>query len=91
MCGRGGDPVSYTHLVLGLMVISSTLPAAGAVGKGNAEPMLIQLLGITFKLTGFQGSVLVAIVGGWLTAKIENMCRRFVPNVFDICLLYTSI
>lgn len=80
----GGSPI--LGFVLGLMVISSTLPAAGAVGKGNAEPMLIQLLGITFKLTGFQGSVLVAIVGGWLTAKIENMCRRFVPNVFDIIL-----
>ena len=80
----GGSPI--LGFVLGLMVISGSLPAAGAVGKGNAEPMLVNLLGITFKLTGFQGSVLVAIVGGWLIAKIENLCRKFVPNVFDIIL-----
>lgn len=80
----GGSPL--LGFVLGLMVISSTLPAAGAVGKGNAEPLLVSLLRIPFKLTGFQGSVLVAIVGGWLIAKTENLCRKFVPNVFDIIL-----
>jgi len=80
----GGSPI--LGFVLGLMVISGSLPAAGAVGRGNAEPLLITLLGIPFRLTGFQGSVLVAIVGGWLIAKVEGLCRRFVPNVFDIIL-----
>lgn len=80
----GGSPI--LGFVLGLMVISGTLPAAGAVGKGNAEPMLVDFLGLSFRLTGFQGSVLVAIVGGWLIAKTENLCRKFVPNVFDIIL-----
>lgn len=77
---------SIYGFVMGMMLISSFLPAAGAVGKGNAEPLLISLLGIQFKLIGYQGSVLVAIFAGWLIAKIEVLARKVVPNALDMIL-----
>lgn len=80
----GGNPVF--GFVLGMMLLSGNLPAAGAVGRGNAEPLLVELFGMQFKLIGYQGSVLIAVLGGWLLAKTENLVRKVVPNVIDMIL-----
>lgn len=80
----GGNPVF--GFVLGMMLLSGNLPAAGAVGKGNAQPLLIEMFGFQFRLIGYQGSVLIAIFGGWLLAKMENLVRKIVPNVIDMIL-----
>ncbi len=80
----GGNPVF--GFVLGMMLISGNLPAAGAVGRGNAEPLIVNMLGLRFELIGYQGSVLIAVLGGWLLAKTENIVRKFVPNVVDMIL-----
>lgn len=79
-----GNPVY--GFVIGMMLLSGTLPGAGAVGKGNAEALIVTLLGINFKLVGYQGSVLVGIFAGWLVAKVENLVRKFVPNAIDVIL-----
>lgn len=80
----GGSPV--LGIVLGLMLISSNLPAAPAVGRGQAEPLIVNMLGINFKLVGYQGSVLIAVVGGWLLSFIETKVRKIIPNVIDMIL-----
>lgn len=80
----GGNPVY--GFVLGMMLLSGNLPAAGSVGRGQAEPLLIEMFGLEFKLIGYQGSVLIAIFGGWLLAKVENLVRKFIPNVVDMIL-----
>ncbi len=80
----GGNPIM--GFVLGLMLISPNLPSAGAVGRGNVEPLMINLLGLNFALKGYQGSVLIAVVGGWLITKVEKFCQKFVPNVIDMIL-----
>lgn len=80
----GGNPVF--GFTLGMMLLSGNLPAAGAVGRGNAEPLFIEMFGMQFKLIGYQGSVLIAIFGGWLLAKVENIVRKVVPNVIDMIL-----
>lgn len=72
--------------VLGMMLISGSLPAAGAVGRGNAEPLIVNLMGIDFSLIGYQGSVLIAIVGGFLLTKVEHLVRKVVPNFIDMIL-----
>lgn len=83
----GGSPIY--GFVLGMMLLSSVLPGAGAVGKGNAVPLAVPFLSFTFKLVGYQGSVLVAIFSGWLVAKIESLVQRIVPNTVDI--IFTPI
>lgn len=74
----GGNPV-YGFLI-GLMVISSSLPAGPAVGRGTAEPLMITILGLDFALKGFQGSVLIAVLGGYLVSVIEPFVRKFYPK-----------
>lgn len=83
----GGNPAM--GFVIGMMLISPTLPSGGAVGRGLAEPLLVQVLGINFALKGYQGSILIAIVAGWLLAFVESKVRKIVPNVVD--MIFTPI
>lgn len=80
----GGSPA--LGIVLGLMLISPILPAAGAVGRGNIEPLMVNFMGISFALKSYHGSVLVAVVAGWLVSFIEEKIRKLVPNVVDMIL-----
>lgn len=83
----GGTPIY--GFVLGMMLISNILPAGGAVGKGTAQPLIVTMMGIDFALKGYQGSVLIAVLGGWLLTKVENLVRKVVPNVVD--MIFTPI
>ncbi|MGX8128358.1 PTS transporter subunit EIIC [Clostridioides difficile] len=80
----GGSPV--LGIVIGLMLISPMLPAAGAVGKGNAEPLMLSIFGFSVAVKGYQGSVLISIVAGWLISFVENKIRKIVPSVIDMIL-----
>ena len=80
----GGNPVY--GIVVGLMLVSSVLPGAGAVGKGNAEPLYLSLFGIKFGLVSYSSSVLSGIVSGWLVTKLEKFFQKFIPNVLDLIL-----
>lgn len=67
-------------IVVGLMMVAPQLPNAWAVASGDAEPL--RLLGIN--VIGYQGSIIPAIVAGYLVSKIEKSVRKFVPNAMDL-------
>lgn len=75
----GGSPV--IGIVLGLMLVSPSLPSAYDVGSGAAEPL--QFFGF-LNVTGYQGSVLPAFVTGILAAKFEKWLRKHVPDAIDL-------
>lgn len=75
----GGSPV--IGIVLGLMLVSPSLPNAYAVGAGEAEPLVF--FGF-LKVTGYQGSVLPAFVTGILAARFEKWMRKHVPDAIDL-------
>lgn len=75
----GGSPV--IGIVLGLMLVSPSLPSAYDVGSGTAEPL--QFFGF-LNVTGYQGSVLPAFVTGILAAKFEKWLRKHVPDAIDL-------
>lgn len=75
----GGSPV--IGIVLGLMLVSPSLPNAYAVGAGEADPLVF--FGF-LKVTGYQGSVLPAFVTGILAAKFEKWLRRHVSDAIDL-------
>lgn len=75
----GGSPV--IGIVLGLMLVSPSLPNAYEVGQGTAEPMVF--LGF-IKVAGYQGSVLPAFVTGLLGAKFEKLIRKHIPDAIDL-------
>lgn len=75
----GGSPV--IGIVLGLMLVSPSLPSAYDVGSGAAEPLVF--FGF-LNVAGYQGSVLPAFVTGILTSKFEKWLRRHVPDAIDL-------
>lgn len=73
-----GTPI--VGIVIGLMLVSPTLPNAYDVAGGTAKA--IMLFG-HIPVIGSQGSVLTALVAGYIGANMENYFHKHVPNVLD--------
>ncbi|MBE6050275.1 MAG: PTS sugar transporter subunit IIA [Clostridium sp.] len=78
----GGTPV--IGIVLGLMLVSPSLPNAYQVASGDASPIYIALMGLNIPIVGYQGSVLPALILGIIASKLEKSFRKFVPDVIDL-------
>ncbi|HFI0405003.1 TPA: glucose PTS transporter subunit IIA [Streptococcus suis] len=69
-------------IVLGMMLISGSLPNAWAVASGGDVTPTI-FFGF-IPVVGLQGSVLPAFIIGILGAKFEKAVRKVVPEVLDL-------
>lgn len=78
----GGTPV--IGIVIGLMLVSPSLPNAYAVAGGTAQPIYLSILGLTIPVVGYQGSVLPALVLGIIAAKTQKSLKKVVPDVLDL-------
>ena len=78
----GGNPL--LGLVLGLMMVNSSLPNAWAVASGDAQPILF--FGF-IKVVGYQNSVLPAFFVGLTGAKLEKWLRKRIPDVLDLLVV----
>ena len=70
-------------LVIGLMLVSPILPNAYAVASGDAKAIMVA--GV-LPVMGAQGSVVTAILTGYLGAKLERKLRKVMPNSLDLIL-----
>lgn len=77
----GGSPL--LGILLGLMLVSPSLPTSGDVAQGTGDPLLF--FGF-IKVAGYQGSVLPAFIMGFLGANIEKKVRKVVPPALDLIL-----
>ncbi|WP_182201395.1 sucrose-specific PTS transporter subunit IIBC [Paraliobacillus salinarum] len=75
----GGSPI--IGLVLGLMLVSPSLPNAWGVAGGEVDP--IYFMGF-IPVVGYQGSVLPAFFAGLIGAKVERFIRKRVPEALDL-------
>jgi PTS system, glucose subfamily, IIA component len=69
-------------IVLGLMLISGSLPNAWEVSQGG-EIVPIKFFGLV-DVVGLQGSVLPAFIIGVVGANFEKWVRKYVPEVLDL-------
>ncbi|GAB3055845.1 sucrose-specific PTS transporter subunit IIBC [Virgibacillus ainsalahensis] len=74
----GGTPI--IGVVLGLMLVSPSLPNAWGVAEG-ADPLIF--FGF-IPVVGYQGSVLPAFIAGIIGAKLEKVIRKRVPESLDL-------
>lgn len=75
-----GTPI--IGLVLGLMLVSPSLPNAWGVAEG-ADPLYF----LDFiPVVGYQGAVLPAFIAGILGAKLERTIRKRVPEALDLII-----
>ncbi|WP_271809023.1 sucrose-specific PTS transporter subunit IIBC [Clostridium beijerinckii] len=76
----GGTPI--LGIMIGLMLVSPSLPNGWAVAQGTAEPLV--LFGL--KMSGYQASVLPAFFAGFIGAKFEIWLRKRISDTFDLIL-----
>ena len=78
----GGTPV--IGIVLGLMLVAPQLPNAYAIAAGQAQPIMMDIFGLSVPVVGYQGSVLPALVLGIFAAKLQKWLKTFIPDVIDL-------
>ncbi|MDG7205881.1 sucrose-specific PTS transporter subunit IIBC [Streptococcus pneumoniae] len=76
----GGNPA--VGIVLGMMLVSGSLPNAWAVAQGG-EVTAMNFFGF-IPVVGLQGSVFPAFIIGVVGAKFEKAVRKVVPDVIDL-------
>lgn len=77
----GGTPV--IGLVIGLMLVSPSLPNAYSVADPNSGVDAIMAFDL-IPIVGCQGSVLTAILTAFLGADLEKRLRKIMPNALDL-------
>ncbi|HEV1919846.1 TPA: PTS glucose transporter subunit IIA [Streptococcus pneumoniae] len=76
----GGNPA--VGIVLGMMLVSGSLPNAWVVASGG-EVTAMNFFSF-IPVVGLQGSVLPAFIIGVVGAKFEKAVRKVVPDVIDL-------
>lgn len=78
----GGNPV--LGMVVGAIMLDSSLANAYSVGSGAVEPEVLHLLGLNIELVGFQGGIIVALMMGFIVAKLDVYFNKKIPDAFKL-------
>ena len=74
----GGRPIM--GIVIGCIMLSNSLADAYAAAQGTVDVTTLHIFGFNVELVGFQGGIIVALLIGIVTAKLdqffEKKCRR---------------
>lgn len=78
----GGRPIM--GLVMGCIMLSGSLTDAYAAAQGTAEVTILHIFGLPVELVGFQGGIIVALLIGVVTAKLDIFFEKKVPEVVQL-------
>ena len=78
----GGRPIM--GLVMGCIMLSNSLAGAYAAAQGTAEITTLHIFGLPVELVGFQGGIIVALLIGIVTAKLDLFFEKKVPEVIRL-------
>lgn len=82
-CKRfGGRPI--LGIVIGCIMLSGSLTDAYAAAQGTVDVTTLHIFGLPVELVGFQGGIIVALLMGWLTAKLDKSFEQKVPEVIRL-------
>ncbi|MCI9613070.1 MAG: PTS transporter subunit EIIC [Eubacterium sp.] len=82
-CKRfGGRPI--LGIVIGCIMLSNSLTDAYAAAQGTAEVTTLHIFGLGVELVGFQGGIIVALLMGFVTAKLDLFFEKKVPEVIRL-------
>lgn len=80
----GGRPV--LGLAIGAVMMSSSLPTMSDVQTGAAKAMIANVFGWKVSMTSFGGQIIVALIMGWVVAKLDNYFQKHLPGVIQFVL-----
>ena len=78
----GGNPV--LGMVVGAIMLDSSLANAYQAAQGAVDPEIIHLFGLKIEMVGFQGGIIIALMMGWVVAKLDNFFNRKIPDVVKL-------
>lgn len=82
-CKRfGGRPI--LGIVIGCIMLSNSLADAYAAAQGTVEVTTLHIFGLGVDLVGFQGGIIVALLMGFVTAKLDIFFEKKVPEVIRL-------
>lgn len=85
VCKRfGGRPI--LGIVIGCIMLSNSLADAYAAAQGTVEVTVLHIFGLGVKLVGFQGGIIVALLMGFVTAKLDKFFEKKVPEVIRLLI-----
>lgn len=84
-CKRfGGRPI--LGIVIGCIMLSDSLANAYAAAQGTVEVTTLHIFGMGVDLVGFQGGIIVALLMGFVTAKLDGFFEKKVPEVVRLLI-----
>ncbi len=84
-CKRfGGRPI--LGIVMGCIMLSDSLANAYSAAQGTVEVTTLHIFGLGVQLVGFQGGIIVALLMGFVTAKLDQFFEKKVPEVIRLLL-----
>ena len=82
-CKRyGGKPI--LGLVVGATMLDGSLANAYDAAKGLVTPDSISLFGLNIELVGFQGGIIIALMMGFIVAKLDIFFDKKIPDVVKL-------
>lgn len=82
-CKRyGGKPI--LGLVMGAIMLDSSLANAYDAAKGIVDVQTISLFGFDIELMGFQGGIIIALMMGFVIAKLDIFFDKKIPDVVKL-------
>ena len=78
----GGRPIM--GIVIGCIMLTNSLADASAAAQGTVEVITLHIFGLPVELIGFQGGIIVALLIGIVTAKLDVFFERKVPEVIRL-------
>lgn len=82
-CKRFGGR-SILGIVIGCIMLSNSLADAYAAAQGTVDVEVLHIFGLPVELVGFQGGIIVALLIGVVTAKLDIFFERKVPEVIRL-------
>lgn len=78
----GGRPIM--GIVIGCIMLSNSLADAYAAAQGTVDVTTLHIFGFGVDLVGFQGGIIVALLMGLVTAKLDIFFEKKVPEVIRL-------
>ncbi|HIX38763.1 MAG TPA: glucose PTS transporter subunit IIA [Candidatus Blautia pullistercoris] len=78
----GGRPIM--GIVIGCIMLTNSLADASAAAQGTVDVTTLHIFGLPVELIGFQGGIIVALLIGIVTAKLDIFFERKVPEVIRL-------
>lgn len=78
----GGNPV--LGMVIGAIMLDSSLANAYQAAQGAVKPEIISLFGLKIEMVGFQGGIIIALMMGYIVAKLDKFFSHKIPDVIKL-------